>query len=91
MASVRCPCHGNPACQLCHGTKFYEYQPGPRGWLPFACPTCAGTGSTRTAEGTQERCITCKGSWSIDPGYPPMAPGWRGALRAGWKTFFGGG
>ncbi len=58
--------------------------------VPFTCPTCEGTG-VRTVEGREERCITCRGARNIDPGYPPYAPGWWGSLRAGWKTFFGGG
>jgi hypothetical protein len=89
--SIRCWCRGNPACELCHGTGFYEYEPGPRGWMPFACPTCQGTGVVKSATGEDEPCFTCVGAGSVDPGFPPYAPGWRGALRRGWKTFFGGG
>ncbi|MBN9517846.1 hypothetical protein J0H58_04880 [bacterium] len=85
--SVRCPCHGNPACKLCAGTKFYEYQPSDRGWLPFRCPTCAD------AKSAQERqaCVTCHGAVGIDPANPPYDPGWMGQARVGWKFLFGGG
>ena len=37
---LRCHCQGTPECRLCRGTGYYDYQPGPRGWLPFRCPTC---------------------------------------------------
>ena len=90
-ASVRCPCHGNPECELCHGAKFYEYQPGPRGWIPFRCPTCQGARVLTHVSGAEKPCFTCMGAGGIDPGNPPIAPGWWGALRVGWKTFFGGG
>jgi hypothetical protein len=90
MASVRCPCHGNPDCKLCRGNKFYPYQPGPRGWMPFTCPTCDGKRVLPNAAG-ELRCFTCKGAGNVDPAYPPYDPGWRGAIRIGWKIFFGGG
>ncbi len=88
---VRCHCRGNVACKLCHGQKFYEYQPGPRGWMPFTCPTCRGEGVLATAQGPEQPCFTCKAVGSVDPANPPYAPGWLGTLRIGWKTFFGGG
>lgn len=88
---VRCRCHGNPACKLCRGEKFYAYQPGPRGWLPFRCPTCEGAGVVRNGATAEAVCCTCDRAGSVDPGYPPYAPGWLGSLRVGWKIFFGGG
>jgi hypothetical protein len=89
--SVRCPCQGNAACKLCCGKKFYPFEPGPRGWMPFTCPTCRGKRVVPNASGAAEPCFTCDGGGSVDPAYPPYAPGWRGALRIGWKIFFGGG
>jgi len=88
---VRCLCRGNAECKLCHGKKFYEYQPGPRGWMPFTCPTCQGTRVLTNGQGGERPCFTCAGAGSVDPANPPFAPGWWGALRVGWKTFFGGG
>jgi hypothetical protein len=90
-ASIRCHCQGNPECKLCRGEKFYAYQPGPRGWMPFSCPTCQGKRVLQNAAGGEEPCFTCKGTGSVDPANPPYAPGWWGALRIGWKIFFGGG
>jgi len=90
-ASVRCHCQGNPACKLCRGEKFYAYQPGPRGWMPFTCPTCERKRVVPDAAGVEKPCFTCKGTGTVDPGNPPYDPGWRGALRIGWKIFFGGG
>lgn len=90
-SQVRCPCHGNPECQLCHGEKFYPYQPGPQGWMPFRCPTCQGTRVVRNARGQEEACFTCQRAGTVDPANPPFDPGWRGTFRIAWKTFFGGG
>lgn len=86
---VRCPCAGRPECKLCSGTKFYDYTPGPRGWMPFACPTCAGAREV-TVEGTVERCFTCRGAGTIDPANPPRDRSNRGLLRDAWRIFFGG-
>ncbi len=52
---VRCPCGGDPVCRLCNGTKFYEYEPGPR-----VDPTGAG----RRPSGTG------RGPGGADPGFP---------------------
>jgi hypothetical protein len=90
-SQVRCHCHGNPACKLCGGSKFYPYQPGARGWMPFRCPTCEGKGVLTGGGPAPGPCFTCNRAGSVDPGYPPYAPGWWGGLRAGWKIFFGGG
>ena len=86
---VRCPCGGNPACKLCAGTKFYEYQPGPRGWMPFTCPTCEGKREV-TVEGKAEQCFTCHGAGIIDPANPPRDRSTRGFIRDVWRIFFGG-
>jgi hypothetical protein len=82
--SVRCPCYGNPACKLCTGTKFYDYQPDDRGWQLFRCPTCRDAADRRG-------CVTCRGAAWVDPANPPFAPGWKGDLRSAWKVIFGGG
>ncbi len=88
---VRCHCRGNAECKLCHGRKFYEYQPGPRGWMPFTCPTCEGMRVLSKGEAGERPCFTCNGAGSVDPANPPYAPGVWGSLRIGWKIFFGGG
>lgn len=89
--SVRCPCLGNPECKLCNGSKFYDYEVGPRGWMPFTCPTCGGAKSLPAVDGGEPRsCITCHGEGGIDPGYPPPDESAVGLLRRVWKIFFGG-
>ncbi|VTR96417.1 unnamed protein product [Gemmata massiliana] len=90
-ASIRCHCQGNPECKLCFGKKFYPYQPGPRGWMPFRCPTCQGARNLPGSPNIETPCFTCAGTGGIDPANPPFAKGWWGALRVGWKAFFGGG
>ena len=80
MSKVRCRCHGNPACKLCHGTKFYEYRPGPRGWMPFRCPTCGGAGKLESGP-----CFTCRGTGQVDPADPPT----KGIFDVLWKVLFG--
>lgn len=87
---VRCPCLGKPECKLCGGAGEYDYEVGPRGWMPFACPTCGGSGTVPVWEGTAAPCVTCGGSRNIDPAYPPPAPGTPGLLRKLWKIFMGG-
>lgn len=89
-ARVRCHCHGKPDCQLCHGARFYPYEPGPHGWLPFRCPTCQGTGEIAD-KGGPKRCYTCEGAGTVDPANPPFDPGWKGLLRIGLKIMLGGG
>ncbi|MCS6866353.1 MAG: hypothetical protein RMJ56_15070 [Gemmataceae bacterium] len=86
---VRCPCGGQPECELCLGAGVYRYQPGPRGWMPFLCPTCQGRGQW-PRNGHNEPCLTCRGSGHIDPAYPPRNTSVRGFLRDMWRVFFGG-
>lgn len=74
---IGCHCGGNPACKLCAGAGKYAYEPGPRGWMPFPCPTCAGA---RNPE-----CVTCRGAGQVDPADPPST-GWGDVIR---KAFFG--
>lgn len=80
MSAVGCHCAGNAACKLCSGEGRYDYVPGPRGWMPFACPTCDGKG--RTAAGP---CPTCRGAGSVDPADPPT----KGTFDVVWKALFG--
>ena len=82
---VACHCGGNPDCKLCLGKKFYQYEPGARGWMPFKCPTCAGTGWAEMPGKAKERCPTCRGSGSVDPADPPST-GWGDVI---WKSLFG--
>jgi hypothetical protein len=87
---VRCPCRGNPECKLCGGAKFYAYEPGPRGWMPFRCPTCGGARTLPAEGGGTRPCVTCHGSGNIDPANPPPAEGTRGWVRNAWRFLFGG-
>jgi hypothetical protein len=87
--NVRCPCRGNPGCKLCGGSQFYAYEPGPRGWMPFLCPTCEGKGEV-VVEGKPEKCFTCIGAGSVDPAIPPRDRSTRGLIRDVWRIFFGG-
>lgn len=82
---VGCHCRKNPACKLCGGTGQYDYEPGPRGWMPFTCPTCAGKRSLTTAAGGAESCFTCQGNGQVDPADPPSS-GWGDVI---WKAVFG--
>ncbi|MFO0825775.1 MAG: hypothetical protein U0792_22085 [Gemmataceae bacterium] len=91
--SVRCPCLGHfPECKLCSGSGFYSYEVGPRGWLPFQCPSCNGTGTLPNPAGSGDSrpCPTCEANGSVDPGYPPHGDNTGGLLRRIWKIFFGG-
>ena len=85
MARVRCHCGGRPSCRLCGGSRFYAYQPGPRGWLPFVCPTCEGVGRRDEPGLDPEPCPTCRGEGSIDPADPPLS-----LLVTLRKALFGG-
>ena len=82
---VGCHCAGNPNCKLCGGTKVYQYEPGPRGWMPFKCPTCAGTGSVEVPGKDREKCWTCRGQGMVDPANPPS----KGMMDVIWKAIFG--
>lgn len=82
---IRCHCKGDPACKLCRGTKFYEYEPGPRGWMPFPCPTCEATGKVPGEGGSTATCATCRGYKSVDPADPPVG----GPLDVFWKIIMG--
>jgi hypothetical protein len=75
---------------LCHGTKFYDYEVGERGWMPFTCPTCKGERTIPAENGERETCFTCHGGAWIDPANPPLAEGTPGLLRKIWMIFFGG-
>jgi DnaJ-class molecular chaperone len=70
---LRCHCAGWPACQLCHGTGKYDYQPDDQGYMPFTCPTCHGL-KVVADDATREeyRCKTCKGDGFVDPGNPAV-------------------
>jgi hypothetical protein len=59
--------------------------------MPFTCPTCEGGRVLADGRGGERSCFTCGGAGSVDPANPPYAPGVWGALRIGWKIFFGGG
>lgn len=87
---VRCPCRGRSDCELCRGTGFYGYVPGPRGWMPFTCPTCKGSRVVNIERGGPESCFTCLGVGSVDPAKPPSAGGTRGWARNAWRFLFGG-
>ena len=78
---VRCPCGRNPSCKLCEGAGVYAYDPGPRGWMPFICPTCEGKGII----GESQECPTCRRAGRIDPADPPI-----GMMTKIRKMFFGG-
>ncbi|MBX9579812.1 MAG: hypothetical protein K2X87_05840 [Gemmataceae bacterium] len=82
---VGCHCGGRSECRLCNGTGSYEYQPGPRGWLPFRCPTCDGRGTLADPANGPEPCPTCRGTGTVDPADPPT----RGMLDVIWKSLFG--
>ena len=82
---VRCCCRGRPECKLCRGTKYYLYEPGPRGWLPFKCPTCDGTGTLAEPGTEPEPCPTCRATGTVDPADPPTA----GIADVLWKALFG--
>lgn len=82
---LRCQCGGNRECKLCGGTGVYSYEPGPRGWMPFTCPTCAGTGSLKLPGEPAIDCPTCHKERFIDPANSPM--GMFAKIR---KIFLGG-
>jgi DnaJ-class molecular chaperone len=79
---IRCHCQGIPGCRLCNGTGKYEYNPGPRGYIPFRCPTCEGKGKLPESD---LPCATCKGEGNVDPANPPA----KGMLDVLVKILFG--
>jgi hypothetical protein len=88
---LRCHCEGTPECQLCRGTGYYDYQPGPRGWIPFRCPTCEGEGRFESPAGERETCVTCLGAGTVDPAMPAFRGGVWGYLGYLCGIFLGGG
>jgi DnaJ-class molecular chaperone len=83
--SIKCHCGGRPSCKLCNGTSAFQYEVGPRGYLPFACPTCAGRGYLEEPGIDREKCFTCRGNGTVDPADPPS----HGFLDIIWKSLFG--
>lgn len=81
-STINCHCGGRPECRLCQGANRYRYEPGPRGWMPFPCPTCEGAGH---ADGHPEPCPTCRGAGRVDPADPPV----RGWVDVVCKSLFG--
>ena len=73
---IRCPCLGTPGCKLCDGSGKYAYNPGPLGYMPFACPNCAGEKFLVDEDGDRLVCKTCHGQGGIDPANPPTAGMW---------------
>lgn len=91
MSRILCRCNGNPECKLCLGGKRYDYEPGPRGWMPFVCPTCEGKKELPGTNGEPATaCFTCGGAGAIDPAKPPRDTTPRGFLRDLWRIYFGG-
>ncbi|MBY0512890.1 MAG: hypothetical protein K2P78_03145 [Gemmataceae bacterium] len=85
VKTIRCHCGGKPSCRLCRGSKYYEYEVGPRGYLPFRCPTCEGRGRRDEPGQPPEPCPTCRGTGTVDPADPPGG----GFLDVIWKALFG--
>jgi DnaJ-class molecular chaperone len=85
MKKIRCHCGGQPSCKLCRGAGKYDYDPGPKGYVPFRCPTCEGKRQLADDDGTQYPCPTCKGHGSVDPAHPPHG----GMVDVLMKIFFG--
>lgn len=76
MKKIRCRCGGRPSCKLCRGVGKFDYDPGPRGYIPFQCPTCEGKRVVVEEDGASEKCPTCGGDGSVDPAGPPPASLW---------------
>ncbi len=70
---------------MCSGTKAYSYELGPRGYLPFLCPTCLGKGWLDEPGIDREKCFTCRANGSVDPAAPPS----NGFFDIIWKAMFG--
>ena len=85
LKSIKCHCGGRPSCKLCGGTSKYEYDLGPRGYLPFACPTCRARGYLEEPGLEREKCFTCRGNGTVDPADPPS----NSFVDIIWKAMFG--
>lgn len=85
LKSIKCHCGGRASCKLCNGTSAFQYEVGPRGYLPFACPTCAGRGYLEEPGIEREKCFTCRGNGTVDPADPPS----HGFIDIIWKAMFG--
>ena len=85
VKKIRCHCGGKSFCRLCGGTGKYEYDTGPRGYLPFQCPTCNGERFLTEDDGAHFDCPTCKATGVVDPAHPPPA----GVLDVLTKILFG--
>ena len=85
LTTIKCHCGGRPSCKLCGGTQSYQYEVGPRGHLPFACPTCQGQGWLEEPGIDREKCFTCRGNGTVDPADPPS----NGFFDIIWKAMFG--
>ena len=79
---IRCHCAGKASCRLCQGVGKYEYDPGPMGYIPFRCPTCAGKGWLVEPGIETEKCPTCRGNGNVDPADPPH----NGIFDVIWKA-----
>ena len=82
---IPCACMGVPECRLCQGRGVYSYQPGPRGWMPFPCPTCEGKGILEKEGEPARDCPTCHKEGKVDPANSPMS-----IFTKVRKMFFGG-
>ena len=82
---IKCHCGKRPSCKLCNGTGSYEYEAGPRGDIPFRCPTCEGKGWLAFPGIDLEKCPTCRGNGTVDPADPPH----NGMIDVIWKALFG--
>jgi DnaJ-class molecular chaperone len=85
LKTIKCHCGGRPSCKLCGGTQSFQYEAGPRGYLPFTCPTCSGKGWIEEPGVDREKCFTCRGNGVVDPADPPS----HGFIDIIWKALFG--
>ena len=85
LKTIKCHCGGRPSCKLCSGTQNFQYEAGPRGYLPFACPTCNGKGWLEEPGADRGKCFTCRGNGTVDPADPPS----HGFIDIIWKALFG--
>jgi DnaJ-class molecular chaperone len=85
LKKIKCHCGSRPSCKLCNGAGYYQYEVGPRGYLPFRCPSCQGKGTREEPGLDREKCPTCRGSGTVDPADPPH----HGIFDVIWKALFG--